>query len=112
LQILDHEGNISLSSEKSVYIDAASNFISLDKPTPNPADNDINVTFSLSTETNIKLSIFDITGREVAVLIPDQIFSGTSHKMPFSIKEIPNGSYTLILFANGSFVSESFTIAK
>jgi hypothetical protein len=112
LQIVDHEGNISHSCEKSIHIDAASNFFSLDNPTPNPVENDINVSFSLSAETIIRLSIYDISGREVAVLIPDKSFAATSHQMSFSTKEIPNGSYTLILHANGNIVTQPFTIAR
>ncbi|MCL2039023.1 MAG: T9SS type A sorting domain-containing protein [Bacteroidetes bacterium] len=112
LKSINVDGSYNYSSEKSVSIDATSNFISLDKPTPNPVtDNTFDVAFALSNEANIKLSIMDITGKEVMVLVSNQAFSG-SNKLSFALNNLPSGSYNLILYADGNSVSQSFTIAK
>jgi hypothetical protein len=111
LKSVNLDGSYSYSNEKLVSIDAAANFVSLDKPTPIPASNNITVSFTLSADANVKLSIFDMTGKEVMVLLANQTFNG-NNKLSFSLANLANGSYNLILNSNGNIVSQTFNIVK
>ena len=112
LKSINTDGSHSYSNEKSISIDAASNFVSLDKPTPNPVTSEINVTFGLSSESNVKLYIMDITGKEVAVLIANQTFSSGNNKLSFSLDNLASGSYNLVLDVGGNLISHSFNVVK
>ncbi|MPN06172.1 hypothetical protein SDC9_153428 [bioreactor metagenome] len=83
----------------------------MDKPTPNPAKDNLAVTFSLSSETNVRLSIFDMTGKEIYVL-SEAIYSGKVHNLSFNIDNIPSGTYNIVINANGNVVSQPFTVVK
>lgn len=111
LKSIDLNGEHSYSNEKSVTIDGNSNFISLDKPTPNPAKDILNITFNLSADMNVRLSIYDLSGREIAV-IKDAHYNAAKHDLSFSLINIPSGSYSLVMNADGNIISHSFTITR
>jgi hypothetical protein len=112
LKSIDFTGEYSYSNEKIVTIDGNNNFITLDKPTPNPAKDLLNISFSLSADMNVRLSIYDLSGKEIAV-IKDAHFNATNHeKLSFNLTNIPSGSYSLVMNANGNIISHSFTIVK
>jgi hypothetical protein len=111
LKSIDVSGNATYSNEKMINVDANNNLISLDKPHPNPASNDININFNLSSEMDIRLSIFDINGNEV-VVVREGMFSPRTHKFNFSIANLASGTYNLVLRANGNIIAQQFNIVK
>ena len=111
LKSIDVSGNATYSNEKMINVDANNNLISLDKPHPNPASNDIIINFNLSTEMDIRLSIFDINGNEV-VVVREGMFSPKTHKFNFSIANLASGTYNLVLRANGNIIAQQFNIVK
>ncbi|MDR0927890.1 MAG: T9SS type A sorting domain-containing protein [Ignavibacteria bacterium] len=109
LKLVDYNGDFRYSNNEIVTIDAASNFVALAQPTPNPAEDIINISFNLSNEMNIRLSIYDLTGREVAV-VADGNYTANIHKLTYRISNLAGGSYNLVLNANGTSVSKTFIV--
>ena len=69
---------------------------------PNPFNPSTNITFSLPEASDVKLSVFDITGREVAELVNGYIAAG-NHVVAFNAEDLPSGLYLYRIQA-GSYV--------
>ncbi len=71
--------------------DAPGSF-SLQQNVPNPFNPSTNIVFTLSERGMTKLSVFDVLGREVAVLVNEALSRG-EHSVTFSPISIPSGVY-------------------
>ncbi len=78
---------------------------SLSQNYPNPFNPVTNINFSLPAAGNVKLIVFDMTGREVAVLINGQ-YSAGSYKVDYNASSLASGVYFYRL------ETESFTDVK
>lgn len=67
---------------------------------PNPFRDNSTIIFSLDKQAHTELSVFDITGKRVAVLVNGVLQAG-SHKALFHANRLPPGIYTLKLSYNG-----------
>jgi len=61
-------------------------------PYPNPFNSQVKLSFTLNKPDHIRLSIFDITGREVALLAEDRQISG-GHTISWDASGFPSGVY-------------------
>ncbi len=76
---------VSISGETpSVY--------SLKQNFPNPFNPVTNIVFELPVSSQVRLSVFDITGREVEV-ITNELLSAGSYKMDLNASSYPSGVY-------------------
>lgn len=64
----------------------------LEQNYPNPFNPSTLIRFSLAKAQNIKLEVFDITGRNVATLISGKVESG-QNSIPFFANNLPSGIY-------------------
>lgn len=69
---------------------------------PNPFNPSTNIRFALPKESHVKLTIFDVTGREVQTLVNDNLAAGT-HTVEWSARDLASGIYLYRIEA-GSFV--------
>ncbi len=76
---------------------------SLDQNWPNPFNPMTQITFTLKEESLMKLTVFDITGRQIAVLADEHRPAG-SHRIMFDALTLPAGLYFYRLEA-GDFVA-------
>ncbi|MDP8206808.1 MAG: T9SS type A sorting domain-containing protein [Candidatus Electryonea clarkiae] len=65
---------------------------SLDQNYPNPFNQVTNIRFNLESKASIKLAVYDLLGREVAVLLHKSISSG-NHSALFDAGELASGMY-------------------
>jgi hypothetical protein len=78
---------------------------------PNPFNPSTTIKFSVPTESNIKLSIFNILGQEVKVLVDNQVQQAGTYNLTFNAKDLTSGIYFYRLTAapvengNRSFVN-------
>ncbi len=63
---------------------------------PNPFNPSTGIPFTLPQETHAKLTVFDITGREIAVLVNEKLLSG-HHSVVFNAGALPSGIYLIKL---------------
>lgn len=67
---------------------------------PNPFNPETVINYSLNEASRVKVSIYDITGRQVAILVNGLNQAG-SHKVVWKANNFPSGTYICILTSNG-----------
>lgn len=74
---------------------------SLNQNYPNPFNPETNIEFSIPKKTFVKLTVFNILGKEVELLINKELSAG-KYKVDFSASDLPGGVY-FYKFSAGSF---------
>ena len=59
---------------------------------PNPSASTTQLSFSLDQRSPVRLAVYDVRGREVAVLVDATLDAG-SHAFPFDTSALPSGTY-------------------
>ncbi len=78
---------------------------------PNPLAGQAQIAFSLDAPTEVRLAVYDVLGREVAVLADGQVDAG-SHAATFDAAELPSGVYLVRLEAGGQVTSHRVTVVR
>jgi len=78
---------------------------------PNPFNPSTQITFYLSRQSNVKLNVFDMLGREVAVLIDENQSPGTHH-INFNAEDLPSGVYFYRLQTADFLETKKMILAK
>jgi hypothetical protein len=76
---------------------------------PNPFNPVTSISFGIPQSGNAKLTVFDILGREVAVLVNENLTAG-EYKINFNASNLPSGVYMYRLSVNGE--KANFTDTK
>ena len=66
--------------------------IVLSQNTPNPFSRNTNISFVLPEVQRVRLSVYDLIGKEVATLVEGELPAGR-HDVDFDGKDLPNGVY-------------------
>jgi hypothetical protein len=77
----------------------------------NPTSGQVGVRFSLPGAASSRLALYDVTGREVAVITEGGRPAGVS-SVVFDAGSLAPGAYVLRLTAGGAQVSRMITIAR
>jgi len=67
---------------------------------PNPFNNVVQIQYALPEDADIRLVVYDMTGREIAVLFSGGQAAGT-HQTFWSSQGVASGSYVLCLESSG-----------
>ena len=78
---------------------------------PNPFNPTTQVSFTLKEPQKVNVSIYDVAGREVAVLVNDQKAAGT-HVFTFDAGDLSSGVYIIQLRTPNSIQSQKITLLK
>jgi uncharacterized repeat protein (TIGR01451 family) len=84
---------------------------SLDSAYPNPFNPRTTIPFSMPEAGDVRLAVYDLLGREVAVLV-DATLSAGSHQVSFDAGQVPSGTYLVRLSAGGTVESMTVTLVK
>lgn len=84
---------------------------SLDQNYPNPFNPSTIITYAVPNDGWVKLSIFDITGREVVRLVDGQKSKG-SHEIRLNAHELSSGVYVYVLESVGRSLAKKLVIMK
>ena len=102
-----------VDSNTTIGIQSVSNLVpaaySLDQNYPNPFNPVTSISFGIPQSGNAKLTVFDILGREVAVLVNENLTAG-EYKINFNASNLPSGVYMYRLNVNGD--KANFTDTK
>ncbi len=101
LKQIDFLGTYKYSDEIEVEVNAPLTF-GLEQNYPNPFNPSTNIKYSVPETGSIKLSIYNVLGEEVAVLV-DRIVQVGFYEVTFDASNLPSGVYFYRLQA-GSFV--------
>jgi hypothetical protein len=64
----------------------------LNSPAPNPFNPETSISFTLNEAVQIELAIYDVTGREIAVLENSYLYAGNYERI-FNGADLPSGMY-------------------
>jgi hypothetical protein len=64
---------------------------------PNPFNQVTTMSYRLEKSGNVKLSVFDMLGKEVTVIVDNAIESAGTHQIQFNGKDLPKGVYSCVL---------------
>lgn len=78
---------------------------------PNPFNPETKISFSLQQAGHAKLTVYDITGREVAVLADAELERGL-HSYTFSARDLSSGVYVYTLLAGQNFTAKKMMVIK
>jgi len=67
---------------------------------PNPFNPKTIISFDIANRTNVKISVFDILGREVAVIVDNITFHQGRYEVEFDAAELPSGVYIYRILTN------------
>jgi hypothetical protein len=83
----------------------------LEQNYPNPFNPSTQIRFTLDAGRQTRLAIYDVLGREVAVLIDGQLAAG-SHSVTFDASTLTSGVYVYKLEAGGKVQTKRMTLLK
>ncbi|MBA4250476.1 MAG: hypothetical protein C0425_02910 [Chlorobiaceae bacterium] len=86
--------------------------IYLEQNYPNPFNPSTNIKFGLDQEARVDLRVFDILGREVAVLINNQNFSAGNYTSEFNAENLASGIYIYSLKADNKTITKKMHLLK
>ncbi len=86
-----YAAKVSVSNQNSEFIDVPAS-VALEQNFPNPFNPSTEIHFSLPDASHVKLSVFDLLGREVALLVDGERSAGY-YSVQFDGKSLPSGIY-------------------
>ncbi len=84
---------------------------SLHQNYPNPFNPSTNIEFELFNDSRVKLTIYDVTGREVAVLVNDNMQMG-HHTISFDASHLATGMYIYTITDGQQMMSRRMLLVK
>lgn len=78
---------------------------------PNPANQQVNMQFSLNDASHVDIVLHDITGRQVKTMT-SQRMAGGEHYLSFDVSELPSGAYFIRLDAGGVSAQRKLNIVR
>lgn len=78
---------------------------------PNPFNPETKIRFELESSKFVKLQVFDVLGREIAVLVNEEKFSG-NYEVKFNASNLPSGTYFYVLRAGNFSETKKMLLIK
>ncbi|MBI2417248.1 MAG: T9SS type A sorting domain-containing protein [Ignavibacteriales bacterium] len=83
----------------------------LEQNYPNPFNPATKIKFTVPSQGNYTLNVFNLSGEEIATLLNKEISPG-AHEVVFNAAQIPSGVYLYKLTGNGYSVSKKMVLTK
>jgi len=107
LRQIDYDGSVSYSNE--VYVSLVSDFVLLQNY-PNPFNGNTKITYQINNPSDVNLTVYDILGREVQVLVNERQDYGTYSTDFHSDKASACFIYSLTI--NGQSIQKKMIVLK
>lgn len=85
--------------------------VNLHQNYPNPFNPSTQIAFDLPQQANVRLAVYDLLGREIAVLVNDTRSAG-SHQVTWTAQNLASGVYLYQLIVNGQSTSRRMLLMK
>jgi ELWxxDGT repeat protein len=85
--------------------------VRLHAPHPNPASSEATITFDISEASSVRVEVFDVLGRRVAVLT-DGIVAVGEHAVTWDAGSLPSGLYLVRLTVGDTVQTQRLTLAR
>ncbi len=87
------------------------NVLQLFQNYPNPFNPTTTIRFSLPQRSHVMLKVFDVLGREISILVNDEVDAG-EHSVQFNAKQLPSGIYFYRLVVSGANPLTTLTFSQ
>jgi hypothetical protein len=87
------------------------NAFALKQNYPNPFNPSTNISYTLTNSGKVRLSVYDLLGREVAVLA-NEIQTAGQHQVTFSANGLSSGVYFYKLQATNGVITKKMLLMK
>lgn len=101
--------NVSTSSELSNVVPSA---LELEGNYPNPFNPKTTIRYSLPATQEVTISVYDLLGRRVAILVNGELQSSGSHEIVFEANGLSSGIYLYRLQSDGEIRTERMVLMK
>ncbi len=78
---------------------------------PNPTNQELFIDYSLKQEVNLKIELFDLTGRSLGA-IEDAPNTPGSHSVMFNFGQVISGTYLVRMYANDAVLTRKVILSK
>jgi len=96
-------------SSTNIAVKEVPNSFSLGDVYPNPASNDVTISFNLKANNNVKISVVNLLGQELISVVNDK-FSAGSNEVKFNVSNLTAGVYIYTMTVDGVSQSQKFII--
>lgn len=110
LKQVDFDGTFEYSNEVEVDVNVPATF-SLEQNYPNPFNPSTNIKYSVPEAGNVKLSVYNLVGEEVAVLVNGYTDAG-QFEVSFDASNLSSGVYLYKLQSANSVITKKMTLLK
>ncbi|MCP4547343.1 MAG: T9SS type A sorting domain-containing protein [bacterium] len=104
-------GEGMILSSRVIDVEAAPAMTAIKGAFPNPFNPKTNISFSLSEAGMVNMSVYDLNGRLVDVLVSDQMSAG-NHEITWNATDVASGVYFVRMMANNSVQSTRVVLTK
>ena len=111
LKQIDRDGSFKYSQSVEVEVETAPHIFSLSQNYPDPFNPTTNITYSLRSDGNVRLVVYDILGSEVGVLV-NGVQTAGSHQVIFSGSNLGSGIYFYKLESSGQTIIKKMILMK
>ncbi|MFA6457010.1 MAG: T9SS type A sorting domain-containing protein [Bacteroidota bacterium] len=112
LKQIDRDGVFKYSSEVEATVGQMPNMFLLKQNYPNPFNPATTIDFMLSANGHTTLKIYDIPGREVAVLVNEMLEAGINYQRTFDASHLAGGVYYARLVSGSSMQTKKILLVK
>lgn len=102
LKQVDNDGSITYSSVVEITVAAVAERYELAQNYPNPFNPTTTIRFAVKNTEQTRVTVYDIAGREVAVLFNDVAQAGQQYSVPFNGTGLSSGIYFYVLQTPGA----------
>jgi hypothetical protein len=113
--VATHGAGIYSANQTAVGVESETSNIpvsyALNQNYPNPFNPSTKINFTLPTQNNVKLTVYDITGKEVKELINGELSAG-DHTVDFNAANLASGAYIYRIQAGNFVESKKMVLLK
>ncbi len=110
LKQIDFDGSFEYSDVIKVIV-GTPHIFSLQQNYPNPFNPSTQITYQLAENSNVVLKVYNLLGKEIAVLVDEQKEAGI-HKVNFDASSLPSGVYLYKIETAGLIKTKKMMLLK
>ena len=110
LKQIDHDGHVRYSEESAIVVAVPQDLV-LHQNFPNPFNPSTTISFTVPETRTVRLTVTDMMGREIAVLMNGTVAAG-SHSVVFDGIRFASGMYVTRLQSGGQTITRRMMLLK
>jgi len=111
LKMVDVDGTSEYSDQKTVTINGYNGSIVLSEAQPNPAFSNVQFTLTLTNTSDIELSVYDLSGKQIQVIPSSSLIIG-ANPINIDVRDFANGAYNLVLRQGSTIITRQIRVVK